>query len=81
MNKEKDRFDLEREIMHAWNIVDDLQCLLDRWDSFTEDKKMNILIGLVDLYNVKFDTMFATFEECLRKKEFSDGDRRFVHAV
>lgn len=68
--REKDRFDLEQEIMSCWHIVEDLQVLLDKWDSTTEDEKLNIIIGLSSLYQLKFDAMFNTFEQCIRKEEF-----------
>jgi hypothetical protein len=68
--KEKDRFDFEQEIMGAWNIIEDLKCLLDGWDTLTEDKKMNIIIGLVDLYDLRFDTLFKTFEQLISQKFF-----------
>jgi len=69
--KTKDRFDFEQEIMGTWNILDDLKCLADGWDELTEDKKLNIIIGLIDLYQLKFDTMFNTFEELIRQRVFN----------
>jgi hypothetical protein len=70
MDKKIDRFDLEQDIMNAWHICDDLQAVLKAWDSLNEDKKMNILIGINDLYNVKFETLFNTFEQCIKNGEF-----------
>jgi len=72
--KDKSRFDLEQEIMSCWNVVDELKLLLDRWDSITEDEKLNIIIGLSNLYNLKFDVMFNTFENCIRQREFKDSN-------
>jgi len=72
--KDKSRFDLEQEIMSCWNVVDELKLLLDRWDSITEDEKLNIIIGLSNLYNLKFDVMFNTFENCVRQREFKDSN-------
>jgi len=69
--KTKNRFDFEQEIMGTWNIIDDLKCLADGWDELTEDKKLNIIIGLIDLYHLKFDTMFNTFEELIRQRVFN----------
>lgn len=69
--KTKNRFDFEQEIMGTWNILDDLKCLADGWDELTEDKKLNIIIGLIDLYQLKFDTMFNTFEELIRQRVFN----------
>ena len=76
MNKEKDRFDFEQEIMGAWHIIDDLRTLLDSWDTLTEDKRLNILIGMADLYDMKFDTMFNTFERLIANQQFKSPDQR-----
>jgi len=58
--------------MGCWNIVDDLKILTGRWDSLSEDEKLNILIGLSNLYQLKFDVMFSTFENCIRRRDFND---------
>lgn len=76
MNKNKDRFDFEQEIMGAWHIIDDLRTLLDSWDTLTEDRKLNILIGMADLYDMKFDTMFKTFERLIADQQFKTLDQR-----
>lgn len=76
--KTKDRFDLEQEIMGTWNIIDELKCLADGWDNLTEDNKLNIIIGLIDLYHLKFNTMFDTFEQCISKKEFKGLEDRLA---
>jgi len=69
----KDRFDLEQEIMQCWNLVDEIKMISSyHFDKrkLTDDELANILIGLQELYQLKFETLFETFEECLRKKEF-----------
>lgn len=67
----KDRFDLEQEIMDCWRIVDDLKTLttgiLD--NDMSIDKVANILIGLEDLYTLRFKSLFEVLEECVRNKE------------
>ena len=69
----KTRFDLEQQIMQCWNVTDDIKAIytyhLDK-QALTEDELGNILIGLEKLYQIKFETLFETVEECLRKKEF-----------
>jgi len=70
--KEKSRFDLEQEIMGCWNVVDELKLLVDKWDSITEDDKLNIIIGMASLYQLKFDIMFNTFEDCVHRREFKN---------
>jgi hypothetical protein len=70
--KEKSRFDLEQEIMGCWNVVDELKLLVDKWDNITEDEKLNIIIGMASLYQLKFDVMFNTFEDCVHRREFKN---------
>lgn len=61
------RFDLEQEILGCWSIIDDLKVLADTWDQLTEDQKQNILLGLMELYELKFNICFNTFEELLQE--------------
>ena len=72
MNKEKDRFDLEQEIMECWRVVDDLRLFYEKEDEMTKDQKMNMLLGMIEMYELKFDRMFRTFEQSIRKGEFLD---------
>lgn len=62
------QFDLEQQIMGCWNIVEDLNTLYSSVmedGSLTKDKIANILLGLADLYQIKFDKTFSTFEELI----------------
>ena len=65
------RFDLEQQILDLWKITDELdmvyQRVMDR--GMTTDEVANILLGLVSLYNLKFDRCWETFEKCVSKKE------------
>ncbi len=58
----KDRFHLEQEIMDCWGVTDDIQTIIDHCEDLTEDQLMNNLIGIKELYDLKFRTMFDTFE-------------------
>ena len=64
-----DRFDLEQVIIQCWNICDEIQLLLDNWDRLDEDKKQNILIGLKQMYQLKFDKAWLSFEACCASRE------------
>jgi len=59
-----DIFDLEQQIMDCWRIVDDIKILedavLDKEQSHNDTG--NVLIGLEYLYQLKFEKLFATFE-------------------
>lgn len=63
-----DRFDLEQSIMQCWNVCDDVQLLLDSWDKLDEDQKQNYLIGLKQMYQLKFEKCFDDFSNCVTKR-------------
>ena len=63
------RFDLEQDIVQCWNVCDDIQLLLDSWDGMTEDMKQNFLIGLKEMYQLKFERTWNNFEVCCSTKQ------------
>lgn len=63
------RFDLEQNIMQCWNVCDDIDLLLSSWDSLDEDQKQNYLIGLKQMYQLKFDRAWTSFEACCASRE------------
>jgi hypothetical protein len=60
-----DRFDLEQNIMQCWNVTDDIQLYLDMHDNMNEDQRMNYLIGLKQMYQMKFERLQNTLETCI----------------
>ena len=64
-----DRFDLEQNIMQCWNITDDVQLMLDSWDSLSEYDKQNYLIGLKQMYQLKFERLWGIFEKCVSTRK------------
>jgi hypothetical protein len=64
-----DRFDLEQNIMQCWNVCDDIQLLLDSWDKLDEDQKQNYLIGLKQMYQMKFERCWDSFEQCVSTRK------------
>ena len=65
------QFDLEQRIMQCWNIIDDIRVVytrhLDGEKPLTEDELANILIGMEQLYDIKFYNLFSTFEKFLKE--------------
>ena len=59
------RFDLEQNIMQCWNVTDDIQLYLDMYDNMDEDQRMNYLIGLKQMYQMKFERLWDNFETCI----------------
>jgi len=64
-----DRFDLEQNIMQCWNVTDDIQLYLDMYDNMDEDQRMNYLIGLKQMYQMKFERCWNSFEIVVRTRE------------
>jgi hypothetical protein len=70
-----DRFDLEQHIMKCWQITDDLDLIATmisetNMEAEDQDKYMNILIGMKELYNARFDILFRTFENMVQRGQF-----------
>ena len=69
-------FDLEQEIMHCWNVVDDIDTVT-KW--FVDDPKwqgmdgelcdavMNKYFAIKEIYDLKFDHLFKTFEKVCKE--------------
>lgn len=65
-------FDLEQQIMHCWNVVDDVK-LITEWfaddpewkdmDGTVQDAIMNKYFGIAELYQIKFQKLFSIFED------------------
>ena len=58
-----DRFDLEQKVMQCWNVCDDIQLMLDSWDSLNEEAMKNYLVGLKQMYQMKFERLQYAFEQ------------------
>ena len=78
----KDRFDLEQHIMDCWNVTSDVQMLLEaildspRFDKMPaeySDSIANMLLGVKELYEMRFERLWSTFEDCITT-EFSPED-------
>ena len=68
------RFDLEQQIMNCWGITEDINTLyahvMDQSkDEIDIDQIANILLGISQLYELKFQTLFQMFEDQIRISE------------
>ena len=65
-----DRFDFESQIMSCWQITTDLgdvaEAILDGPKELTNDEIANALIGMQQLYQIKFDKLFRQFEHLVK---------------
>lgn len=70
-----DRFDLEQSIMECWNVVEDIDLLytnvLDNpkfdMQPETADRVANLLLGMKELYELRFERLWKHFEGCIEK--------------
>jgi len=67
----KDRFDLEQEILDCWGICDDLETIYSDESLNLNDRVLNVLLGLKELYHMKFERTFATFEKLVTTRQFN----------
>jgi hypothetical protein len=61
--KTKTRFDMEQEIMQAWQVLDDIRMLSAKEGTTKEDWD-----AVTRLYNIRFETLFETFEQLIRDR-------------
>jgi hypothetical protein len=65
------RFDLEQKIMPLHQITEDLQLIMnkefDTKEGLTEDEKMNLLIGLIELHKIRFDAALDCMEILIKQ--------------
>lgn len=65
----KDRFDFEQQIMKCWNVCDDLEelyeAVLER--DMSPDEISNVLLGMKELYSLKFQTLMEGFENVIHE--------------
>jgi len=70
-----DRFDLEQNIMKCWNVTDDIYLLyenvMDRAPEMTTDEIANALLGMHQLYEMKFEKLFNNFTYLIKEGKIS----------
>ena len=71
-----DRFDFEQKILDCWRVVDDIETLYtaigDSQPPLNEDQIMNILLGMKEIYHLKFNNLFSQFETMISEKKIVD---------
>lgn len=72
-----DRFDFEQQIMNCWRVTDDIDMVATMISNAhmkpqDQDKFMNVLIGLKELYNARFDSLFSVFETLVSEGYFKN---------
>ena len=68
--KKFDRFDFEQQIMSCWNVTSDLKDLNEAVvdSDLTKDQISNILTGIEQMYQIRFDKLFRQFEQLIKEQ-------------
>ena len=68
-----DRFDLEQNIMKCWNVTEDIDLLYRSVmeKELTTDEIANFLLGMKTMYDLKFDELFANFEQMVGERKIT----------
>ena len=71
IKKEVARFKLEECITSLYQITEDIESMMhkefDTEESLTEDQKMNILIGMMELHKVRCDATWECMEQLIKQ--------------
>ena len=68
MMKPVTRFTLEDQIMECWGVVDDLDMVYGTESLYDDQDRMaNVLLGMQELYKIRFQRLFQTFEHLIQE--------------
>jgi hypothetical protein len=64
-----DRFDFEQQIMSCWHVTTDIKDLSEEVleGDMTKDQITNVLIGMEQMYEIRFNKLFRQFEQLVRE--------------
>ena len=66
-----DRFKLEECITSLSQISEDIEAMMhkefDTKEGLTEDQKMNIIIGMMELHKIRYDATWECMEELIKQ--------------
>lgn len=62
-------FDLGQSILDCWRVTSDIELVYDNFDSMSKDEVLNALLGIKQLYELKFNKAFNDFEELTKAKK------------
>lgn len=60
-------FALEQAILDCWHVTSDIKLIYDNSESLTEDQLANALLGLKELYELKFNHLWNEFEHAVEQ--------------
>ena len=73
MKDTQDRFDLEQNILKCWNVTEDIYLIYENVmeKEMTRDEIANALLGMHQLYEMKFNKLWDNFETLITEKKLT----------
>lgn len=76
----QDRFELENLLMRCWSITDDLEDVIQvvgdtEMDARSQDKILNMLIGMREVYDNRFNNTLNLFGTLVHNRTIDDRNR------
>jgi hypothetical protein len=76
------RFDMEQQILNCWNICEDLDTVMEGVleGDMTQDRISNVLLGMKELYHLKFEKLWLQFEAMCRETHEANQAKKYHYA-
>jgi hypothetical protein len=76
------RFDMEQQILNCWNICEDLDTVMEGVleGDMTQDRISNVLLGMKELYHLKFEKLWLQFEAMCRETHEANQAKKYHDA-
>ena len=73
-DKPVDIYTLDQIIMQVWQSKEDLELVVNKFDELDEDQKMNALIGLVQMIDLRCDRLYSTYNAIFQNQRVKAGE-------
>ena len=65
---------LDQIIMQVWQSKEDLELVVNKFDELDEDQKLNALIGLTQMIDMRCDRLYSTYSAIFQNQRVKAGE-------
>ena len=73
-DKPVDIYTLDQIIMQVWQSKEDLDLVVNKFDELDEDQKLNALIGLTQMIDMRCDRLYSTYSAIFQNQRVKAGE-------
>ena len=73
-DKPVDIYTLDQIIMQVWQSKEDLELVVNKFDELDEDQKLNALIGLTQMIDMRCDRLYSTYSAIFQNQRVKAGE-------